>query len=574
MALEISTANKNEVFQVQQDKNSSCSEDSKTVSIPKRIQEINSPSPSNTNSAENVSTPVSNSQDPLEDLGRLDPQGAHADPFKWLSMTATEWVNGWQNVEKLAGSKSAEMGSADDGSTEVGSANDEYSQPNIHFVHRTHLQVQKENIQDYFRNAISEMKKLPRDYSSFEDYLNDVKKLVLVSSEIELKIQNLKGYLEKELQTLKDGGIPKEIVEEYEKLIKTEIQDVREITTERVSNAIEKAFTHFYINTLDAYPKLHPHLDEFVFEKQLCYLSTDIEEFLKQNSVQDKHKMVLSNCVCKLQQALSIAVCDSSAGSRKASEKMKKAIDNLKEGESLIFPGSSKASIGEGGHAFLYEIIREPEGRFTFTIINTGDDEKEHRDRKPLASKVSTWFGSNSRKYAHKSYLVPASALDANFLETITPSETENIRTPQLIKQLHQSLSSKKEVKSQFGRLHNPQKRQSCPAKAPASWLKGELSRHFNEQDANALYLQFKLFRAENNYKRLEELKNNVPPEQLAKIYSRPNTEKGDFKEKSNVPQKRPATKKELADDFNLLDKAVKDTFSKWEKKLGNMKKS
>jgi hypothetical protein len=267
-----------------------------------------------------------------------------------------------------------------------------------------------------------------------------------------------------------------------------------------------------------------------------------------------------------LEDATVISVHDSAIGEpAETSAIMEKRIKDLEVGESLIFPGTVK------DHSILYEIIREPKDHYTFTIINTGDDERGSENRgKSLFSRL---MGDNKDRYTHKSYSVSGSALDAKFLEKIVPSKTENKFTSVLIRELDQALLGQGKV--QDGRFHKRQKRGNCSAKAPASWLKGELMRKLGPEKGEALYLQFKHSRAQNNYENLSKLRTEVPQPLLAKTYSNRTYETppvpGQLLPK--VTQERPATKQELDEAFRSLNQNVTSIFSKWDDKVKKTEK-
>lgn len=55
-------------------------------------------------------------------------------------------------------------------------------------------------------------------------------------------------------------------------------------------------------------------------------------------------------------------------------------IADLKEGESLVFPGGYMGTSGQmSGHAILYEVIAEPNQKYTFLINNTGNGIGHHK---------------------------------------------------------------------------------------------------------------------------------------------------------------------------------------------------
>jgi hypothetical protein len=546
---EISSSTNNGLLQVQQ------SEDNHLARIPQVIQNMNGSLESNSsvpqslnisvissslnlNSEENknLATSVSNSQNPSEGL---IPQNAHEDPFEELIQL---WTSG--NVANMS----------------LGSHNC--------------MQLDYKNyVIEYLSSMTEEMKRLDKDRSSFSDHLVQIKEIHDdIIPKMELKIQTLKNHFKADFQTLENAGVPKEVLEELSKSVKGEIQKIREALTRQMETLTEKAFTHFYINTFNAYPQFHPHLNGFKLEKQLRYLSTDISDFRDQNNVDEKCKEALLDCSFKLQGAAVISEHDTAYESAwidekptKTSQVMKNQIENLKVGESLVFPGTVE------NHSILYEVIRESKDCYTFTIINTGADEKEWWNRKSFFSK---WSSNSKDYYAHKSYSVSASALDTKFLEMITPGKTTDKPTSVLIGELDQALL-KRGGKTQFGRMHKPQKRGNCSAKAPASWLKGELMRKLGPEKGKALYLKFKLFRAQKNYKNLLQLADEVPQELVAKAYSNRTYEKpfhpGEVPTK--VTQEIPATQKELDEAFFSLDTNVTSIFSKWQAKSSAMEK-
>ncbi len=478
-------------------------------------------------------------QEPFK-VERLDRPSAHQD-FECFSEITRLWIAKIQNGEEMNDARDICM------------------------------ELQKLNIESYFSPETNKTDKLIENrfhFQDFQDYLINIQKLGGICSQlepkIEPKIQELRGHLDKELQAMKNGGIPEKTMLAFKECMDTKIdikiQAIRDTPKQQADKVTEEAFTHFYINTLDAYPDLHPHLGPFELEKQLRYLNTDIFHFLKQNSgINENYVEALLGCSFKLQEALSIEEFDASLKSSvKTAERMEEKIHNLPIGDSLIFQGCGV------GHSILYEIIRESKDLFSFTIINTGDDEKDCLKRKPPG--FSGFFVSRDR-YGHKSFHVPCSILDVQFLQTIIPRNTKGTLAPDLVRQIDQSLTERG-GKCTLGRLHLPQQRRSCSAKAPASWLKGELMRQLGPEKGKALYLQFKLFRAKNNYAHLLHLKNNVSQEHLKKAYSkRVYAKKTDPREKGILILETPATDEELVNHFKDLHTAVMATFAKWEKK-------
>ena len=75
-------------------------------------------------------------------------------------------------------------------------------------------------------------------------------------------------------------------------------------------------------------------------------------------------------------------------------------------------------------------------------------------------------------------------------------------------------------TKSQLGRIHHSQERESCSAKSASSWVMGELIRKLGEKKGTALYLQLKHYRADKSYDAILKLEKEVPKAHFQNAYS------------------------------------------------------
>ncbi len=418
-------------------------------------------------------------------------------------------------------------------------------------------------------NSGEELNSLARD-----GYSNSINKVTEKRVALEQDFEELEEVFNEDLEKIQTV-FTKEAAESFKNRISTEIRSaLQELETgyrEKIDNLVEKALRVFYISTLDSYPKLHSDFKGFSNTAIAQHYSQDIVFFLDENNkLNNDYKEVLLDCSSKLQEAYSFETMrkrcykkqdkDSLADHAKT---MEFKIKSLQVGESCLFLG------GTGSHAVIYEVIRKSANCCEFTIINTGDDEDGAKNRKP--NHYSRIF-MDADQYCHKSYLVSPAVLNSEFLLKLIDPMDQFVAMGDVVGEIDKHLKANR-AQFQLGRLHRFQERGSCAAKSPASWFKGELIRKFGVEKGKALYLQFKHFRAEKNYKAILKLENEVPRDHFRNAYSERVYKEGKNRyEPREVIKKMPATESKLKKCLTELHTTAAQVIHTWGEKAQKAK--
>ena len=323
----------------------------------------------------------------------------------------------------------------------------------------------------------------------------------------------------------------------------------------------KEGMVNFYINTINS-SSLHRHLGYFDYYLQLRFLLSDVNAFLDKPgnlNLTEKQRKTLENfkenltAACAIMEYKSRTPKDlrvnSGAGDLEKNipleHHMRRQIENLSVGESCFFAGGGK------NHAFVYEVVKLDDTHYSFTVINTGEDESKSRisKKRNRSALYKARHDISSSAYEHLSYKMPLSALSPQFLKSISLSTTTNTPTPQVIGQISNHLDHQKDVVRQRGRLHQPQNSTNCTAKSLMSLLHGDLMRNLGETEGKALFLQIKKFRGQRNYHALIELLDATPSAALMEIYEEVSTDQ------------------ELKRELELTHREAQSVVTRWSKK-------
>lgn len=277
----------------------------------------------------------------------------------------------------------------------------------------------------------------------------------------------------------------------------------------------------FYGVVLDSRTDLHPDskwLPGGWTDCENLIMKREIEEFIEQ----DRHRLTqeeikhLEGCSKSLENAAQLER-EQRVKPQETAEKIRKQIEQLKDGEALFLSGGTKR------HAIVYEVRRKNED-YIFTIINTGDDEIGKEQRNGQWDPMPREHGQHKQlRYAHKAYLCSLSALDMEFIEQILPIQSDKF----IAADHYQNMSRMMALRNAwpiYGRLHHQQGGQSCALKSISSWLKGDLVIQFGDERGKALHAQFQVFRAEKRIAEMKEFEKENP-ELVRQIYSAISTE-------------------------------------------------
>lgn len=152
-------------------------------------------------------------------------------------------------------------------------------------------------------------------------------------------------------------------------------------------------------------------------------------------------------------------------------------ISNLKPGERVVISGGysnwSKSKYYHG-HAVVYEILREADGTFKFSIINTGAGASVEGLKLKKGGKPS--FFTRDVSFTG----IPQQAFSQGFLTklvrfSIFPDKTKTTTMIDVIKYIRTHMKNYPLVHQKKGREHNLQNEGSCATKSIMSWLHGRL---------------------------------------------------------------------------------------------------
>lgn len=252
----------------------------------------------------------------------------------------------------------------------------------------------------------------------------------------------------------------------------------------------------FYAKILDKVDFRLPSLEGLESLEAVNSLYSELTQFMEESSKENEEK--LNGILEELKFAQEVVSSysplinseNSEEGLKRVAEKILRKISNLAAGQSCIFTG------GYQGHAVLYEIKRELEGGFSFTIINTGEGSP----------------GKGSRTQDVKYVNLASEELSLEFMVELLnykvkkPSE----HTPtmeEVLKNVDGHLFHTSLPNLAMGRSHGLQKKGTCSIRCLHSWLHGKMGR--------PLYSQFKVFQTEGMIKQMgqeeEKLRNESP---------------------------------------------------------------
>ncbi|HAB99076.1 MAG TPA: hypothetical protein DCE71_04570 [Parachlamydiales bacterium] len=220
----------------------------------------------------------------------------------------------------------------------------------------------------------------------------------------------------------------------------------------------------------------------------------------------------------------------------RTAEKIYQEIQKLAPGELY----SIASGWGNGGwginypHAVVYDIIREEQG-FTLTIVNTGLDEINVRQRKSSTEPENDY--AKSGRYPHKGYKIDD--ISTKLIKHLMP-----IYKVPGDKMLEHIDTACKELngKEQNGRLHKFQLRSNCAQKCLSSSFKGECLRQMGPDAGNYLYERFRLYHSEKLEARIDEIERNVPIHEIMEIYKVTNEQELHLK----IAERRQAVKEQI----------------------------
>lgn len=282
-----------------------------------------------------------------------------------------------------------------------------------------------------------------------------------------------------------------------------------------------QTINRFYGVVLDSRTDLHPDskwLPGGWSDCENLIMKREIEEFIKQNRNRFTQKEIthLEACSKSLENATQLER-DQRVKPQETAEKVRKQIEQLKDGEALLLSGGTKR------HAIVYEVRRKNED-YIFTIINTGDDEIGKEQRNGQLDPMPREHGEHKQlRYAHKAYLCSLSALDIEFIEQILPIQSDKLIAADHYQNISQMMARRNALPI-YGRLHHQQGGNSCALKSISSWLKGDLMIQFGDEKGKALHSQFQVFRAEKRIAEMKEFEKENS-ELVRQIYSAASTE-------------------------------------------------
>lgn len=277
----------------------------------------------------------------------------------------------------------------------------------------------------------------------------------------------------------------------------------------------------FYGVVLDSRTDLHPDskwLPGGWSDCENLIMKKEIEEFIEQNRQRLPQEEIkhLEACANSLENATQLER-DQRVKPQETAEKVRKQIEQLKDGEALLLSGGTKR------HAIVYEVRRKNED-YIFTIINTGDDEIGKEQRNGQLDPMPREHGEHKQlRYAHKAYLCSLSALDIEFIEQILPIQSDKLIAADHYQNVSQMMA-RRNASPIYGRLHHLQGGNSCALKSISSWLKGDLMIQFGDERGKALHAQFQVFRAEKRIAEMKEFEKENS-ELVGQIYSAISTE-------------------------------------------------
>lgn len=165
----------------------------------------------------------------------------------------------------------------------------------------------------------------------------------------------------------------------------------------------------------------------------------------------------------------------------KATEKMRVAdlayevqqqIYGLKPGEELILPGGYNSS--SGGHALLYIIKRQEDGRFTFTIVNTGEGVGTYSGTFSFLKSL-LWDGKYSDYVIEN---VDPSCLEPSFLIPLISLQIpkQNHSMEKVFDTIITGLLDGDASQIKEGKRHTVQKNGTCTHSCICCWLESSLN--------------------------------------------------------------------------------------------------
>lgn len=303
-------------------------------------------------------------------------------------------------------------------------------------------------------------------------------------------------------------------------IIKSEVlKKGTSILENRVASIFYPSFSHFYSTTFDAFPDFHEQFHGSSLGDELYLMHSDIESFLEQKREDLSEEQIQTLDTASSHFLLGSEIDRLQTKSPEEAREFFKGlaedvIPNLKIGEQIIIPGSSKR------HAILYQITRVDEENYIFMIINTGDDERKLYTRKSIWTKIWENISGTSPRYAHKGYQVKIDVFTPEFLQKIAYSEVKDIPAPDLIGWFDQIFIKEGNGVEVWGRLHHPQERGNCAPKSVASCFKGICIERHGEVEGNALYYSVKSHRAQKKMGVIQKLEGAADEKTLKRLYS------------------------------------------------------
>ena len=409
-------------------------------------------------------------------------------------------------------------------------------------------------------------------------YLNSIKNLQeLQSTVFKSEVAGLEDRFKEDLSKI-ESTFPPSVAELFHERISAVISngsnEVNQCYDEKIDKLLEQALTYFFISTLDSVPNLHSDLSGFPHKQMTQFFIQDMAEFLdSQDDLDDECKGALLSCSSMLKKACDFANLrddkllmvfkNPEEKDKNPFQDVAKAVESeikkLGIGQSMVFLG------GTEGHGVVFEVIRNSDSNYSFTIINTGDDESGYYNRQ-RTDFLGILFADNNH-YAHKSYLVDSATLNAGFLTRLINAKALRGSMGAVVSLIDQYFIANG-AKPQLGRLHQPQNRGSCAAKANSSWLKGELIRQLGKEKGISLYLQFKCFRATKNLNAVLRLENEVPKEHFKNALGhRTYKPKKSRYEEKVLLQKTPASELELSKSLKEMHLVAEGVISRWSAK-------
>lgn len=227
-----------------------------------------------------------------------------------------------------------------------------------------------------------------------------------------------------------------------------------------------------YHKVLDSTNRNFP-LEGMHFRDSCLAFIEELKAFNQREIVSNGKENLIDQLINELEATYDLEVFYSSkdwcdpAKSKKKIKDFIKQIKNLKSDPYKDFGRRDKVIIlgGTKSHCIIYQIAKEKDSGFSFTIINTGEGSKLHGIRgffREFLGRDIKYIGIKEEDFTPE------------FIEKLV-STNRYKSTNQVLKLINRHFEANKHIRRGKGRIHKLQKHGTCVSKSIASWLKGEM---------------------------------------------------------------------------------------------------